>query len=126
MAELIAVAALDLSHVAWLWALLEQLSVQAWSKRWLMVLMTYLRDVTLLVAVAAHDDALVLAGLGRVTLLVAVTADLVRAVAREVAHLAALLALDVAEIAWLIAVLRDVALRAACTRLALTSKIFGG
>ena len=80
--------------------------------------MTYLRDVTLLVAVAAHDDALVLAGLGRVTLLVTVTANLIWAVAEEVAHLAALLTLDIAQVAWLVAVLGDVILRTACTMLA--------
>lgn len=118
MAELITVAALDFRHVTWLGALLEQQSVHEGNAKTIVMIMTYLRDVALLVAVAAHDDALVLAALGGVTLLVAVAADLIRAVAGEVAHLAALLTLDIAQVAWLVAVLGDVIFKTACTRLA--------
>lgn len=66
--ELVAVAALHLSHVAWLRALLG--------------------DVTLLVTVAASDHALLLTLLGTVALLATVAADIwltARAVAGEVA-----------------------------------------
>ena len=96
VAELIAVTALDLGHVARLRA--------------------FLRDVTLLVAVAAGHNALLLALLSTVTFLTAVTAKIglaVRAAAREVAHLAAVLALNIIHVGRLRAFLRHVALFAA-------------
>jgi hypothetical protein len=92
VAELVAVTALNLSHVARLGALLG--------------------DVALLVAVAAGHDALLVALLGAMTLFAAVTTDVrltVRAVAREVAHLAAVLALDVVHVWRLWALLGHVA-----------------
>jgi hypothetical protein len=94
--ELVAVAALDLGHVAGLRALLG--------------------DVALLVAVTADHDTLLLTLLGAVTLLTTVTADVglaVRAVMAEVAHLGTVLALDIVHVAGLGALLRHVAFVAA-------------
>jgi hypothetical protein len=81
VAELVAVAALDLGHVA--------------------RLRTLLGNVTLLVAVAASDDTLLLALLSTVAFLAAVAADVrltVGTVTGEVAHLVAVLALDVVHV----------------------------
>jgi hypothetical protein len=92
VAELVAVTALDLSHVLRLRALL--------------------RHVALLVAVAAGHDALLVTLLSAVAFLTAVAANIrlaVRAVAREVAHLAAVLALHVIHVRRLGALLRHVA-----------------
>ena len=93
MAELVAVAALYLGHVARLRALLGH--------------------VALLVAVAAGNDALLIALLGTMAFLTAVAADVglaVGAVAREVSHLAAVLAFNIVHVGGLGALLRHVAL----------------
>lgn len=98
MTELVAVAALYLGHVA--------------------RLRTLLRHVALLVAVAAGHHALLIALLSTVTLLTTIAADVwltVRAVAGEVAHLTAVLALDIVHVGWLRALLRHVALFATVT-----------
>ena len=95
VAELVAVTALDLSHVARLRALLG--------------------DVALLVAVTAGHDALLVALLCTMALLAAVAADVglaVRAVAREVTHLAAVLALHIIHVGWLGALLGHVTILA--------------
>lgn len=94
--ELVAVTALNLSHVAGL--------------------RTLLRDMALLVAVAAGDDTFLLALLSTVAFLAAVAADVrltVGAVAGEVTHLTAVLALNVVHVRRLGALLRDVAFLAA-------------
>lgn len=106
VAELIAVTALNFSHVARLGALLG--------------------DVALLVAVAAGHDTLLLALLRAVALLTTVAADIrlaVRAVAGEVAHLAAVLALDVVHVRRLRAFLGHVPLLTAVT--ATTTTLLG-
>jgi hypothetical protein len=103
VAELVAVTALNLSHVA--------------------RLRTLLRDVALLIAVTASHDTLFLALLGTVTFLTAVAADVrltVGAVAGEVAHLAAVLALHVVHVDGFRALLRHVAIPAAVMAAATT------
>lgn len=103
VAELVAVAALNLSHVARLWALLG--------------------DVTLLVAVAACHDALLVALLCTMSLFTAVATDVglaVRAVAREVTHLAAVLAFNIIHVGWLGALLGHVAILATVAATAAT------
>lgn len=96
VAELVAVATLNLGHVA--------------------RLRTLLRNMTLLIAVAACDDTLLVTLLSAMTLLTAVAADVrltVRAVAGEVAHLAAVLAFDIVHVRRLRALLGHVAVLAA-------------
>jgi len=93
VAELVAVTALDLSHVLRLRALL--------------------RHVALLVTVAAGHDTLLVALLSTMTLLTAVAAEIrltIRAVAGEMTHLAAVLALNIIHVGWLRALLRHVAI----------------
>jgi hypothetical protein len=108
VAELVAVTALDLGHVARLGALLG--------------------DVALLVAVTANHDTLLLALLRAVTLLATVAADVrltVRAVVAEVAHLGAVLALDIVHVTRLGALLGHVTLVAAVAAATATTLLGG-